>query len=188
MRGSLQAAQFTPNRGRPRVSKVDATRSPAGNVNVTCLLSTLFIQSAIFPDETANNVRHTKLYNIIPPKVPGTLIMRLSMSPLLALLVLVVPGVQSLWPIPRSLHTGNTAVKLSKAFHIGLEVQSPPQDLLDAVSRTKSYLINDKHQVTSCSCAFKHDTASMVYHPSVSLLPAVPQTMQPSIARNPFHL
>ena len=37
----------------PKVSEVAATRSPAGNV--TCLLSTLFIQSAIFPDEKANN-------------------------------------------------------------------------------------------------------------------------------------
>ena len=141
------------------------------------------IPSAIFLDEKANNCASRAAHHyIIPPKVPVSLIMRLSMSPLLAFLVLVVPGVQSLWPIPRSLHTGNTAVKLSKAFHIGLEVQSPPQDLLDAVSRTKSYLINDKQQVTSCSCAFKHDTASMVYHPSVSLLPAVPQTMQPSVA------
>jgi len=85
---------------------------------------------------------------------------------LIALLVLVVPEVQSLWPIPRFLHTGNTAVKLSEAFHISLDVQSPPQDLLDAVSRTKSYLVNDKHQVTFCSCAFERHSAHVRGVPS----------------------
>jgi hexosaminidase len=61
--------------------------------------------------------------------------------------LLVAPGVQSLWPIPRSLQTGTTALKLSDSFDISLNVRSPPQDLLDAVSQTKSYLFNDKLQV-----------------------------------------
>ncbi|KIM78411.1 glycoside hydrolase family 20 protein [Piloderma croceum F 1598] len=55
-------------------------------------------------------------------------------------------GVQSLWPIPRSLQTGTSALKLHKDFDIRLNVQHPPQDLLDAVSRTKSYLVNDRLQ------------------------------------------
>lgn len=58
-------------------------------------------------------------------------------------------GVQSLWPIPRSLQTGSTSLKLAKGFDISLSVQSPPKDLLDAVSRTKLQLINDKLQVSN---------------------------------------
>jgi len=65
------------------------------------------------------------------------------------LFVLIAPGVQSLWPIPRFIQTGNTALKLSEDFHITLNVQTPPQDLLEAVSRTEFYLIHDKLQVTS---------------------------------------
>jgi len=56
--------------------------------------------------------------------------------------------VQSLWPIPRSLQTGASALRLHKEFDIRLNVQHPPQDLLDAVSRTKFNLVNDRLQVT----------------------------------------
>jgi hexosaminidase len=65
--------------------------------------------------------------------------------------VLVIPGVQGLWPIPRSLQTGSTALRLAEDFDIRLTVQSPPEDLLEAVSRTKSQLVNDKLQVINTS-------------------------------------
>jgi hexosaminidase len=55
-------------------------------------------------------------------------------------------GVHGLWPIPRSLQTGTTLLKLSPTFDIRLSVTSPPQDLLDAVSRTKSFIQTDKLQ------------------------------------------
>jgi hexosaminidase len=63
--------------------------------------------------------------------------------------VLFALRVQSLWPIPRSLQTGTSALKLHEDFDIRLNVQHPPQDLLDAVSRTKSHLINDRLQVSN---------------------------------------
>jgi hexosaminidase len=63
--------------------------------------------------------------------------------------VLFALGVQSLWPIPRSLQTGTSALKLHKDFDIRLNVQHPPQDLLDAVSRTKYNLLNDRLQVSN---------------------------------------
>ena len=54
-------------------------------------------------------------------------------------------GVFGLWPLPRSLSTGSTGLKLSPIFDIHLNVQHAPTDLRDAVSRTKSHLKNDQH-------------------------------------------
>ncbi|TFK70523.1 N-acetylhexosaminidase [Pluteus cervinus] len=54
--------------------------------------------------------------------------------------------VYALWPIPRTLQTGTSFVKLSPDFGITVNVNNPPQDLLDAVSRTKAYIQTDKLQ------------------------------------------
>jgi hexosaminidase len=50
----------------------------------------------------------------------------------------------ALWPIPRSLKTGTTLVKLSPSLSIDVNIANAPQDLLDAVSRTKTQLFADK--------------------------------------------
>ena len=53
----------------------------------------------------------------------------------------------ALWPIPRSLQTGTTLLKLSPKFDIQVTgISNPPQDLLDAISRTMSHLHNDRLQ------------------------------------------
>ncbi|RPD56093.1 beta-hexosaminidase [Lentinus tigrinus ALCF2SS1-7] len=63
----------------------------------------------------------------------------------IALLVFVpVGGVFGLWPLPRSLQTGTTALKLAPDFDIHMNVLHAPSDLSDAVARTKSHLKNDK--------------------------------------------
>jgi hexosaminidase len=56
-----------------------------------------------------------------------------------------IPIVLSLWPIPRSLDTGSTALKLSPDFAITTSFSSAvPQDIQDAISRTSDFLKNDK--------------------------------------------
>ncbi|KAF9468709.1 N-acetylhexosaminidase [Collybia nuda] len=65
----------------------------------------------------------------------------------IALIVTFVPlGANALWPIPRSLQTGTTLLKLASSFDIKISVTNPPQDLVDAVSRTKGFIQNDKLQ------------------------------------------
>lgn len=51
---------------------------------------------------------------------------------------------EALWPIPRSLEAGTTSLKLSSDLKITVNVHDAPQDLLDAVNRTRYYLYNDK--------------------------------------------
>ena len=63
--------------------------------------------------------------------------------PLLAL-VAHVGSVLALWPLPRSLSTGSSALKLAPTFDIHLNIAHPPSDLEDAVTRTKSFLKDDK--------------------------------------------
>ncbi|KAH9891915.1 N-acetylhexosaminidase [Cubamyces lactineus] len=58
--------------------------------------------------------------------------------------VACVGSVLALWPLPRSLETGSTALKLAPAFDIHLNIAHPPSDLESAVSRTKSFLKDDK--------------------------------------------
>ncbi|TFK93272.1 glycoside hydrolase family 20 protein [Polyporus arcularius HHB13444] len=53
-------------------------------------------------------------------------------------------GVFGLWPLPRTLQTGTTVLKLAPNFDIHVNIQHAPSDLSDAVSRTKSHLKNDK--------------------------------------------
>ena len=52
----------------------------------------------------------------------------------------------ALWPIPRSLQTGTTLLKLSPDFNIQLSGIYPPQDLDDAIWRTQSRLCSDRLQ------------------------------------------
>ena len=69
----------------------------------------------------------------------------LAMRFAVALLALApVGGVLALWPLPRSLETGTTALKLAPNFDIHVDVQHAPSDLSDAVSRTKTHLKTDK--------------------------------------------
>lgn len=56
----------------------------------------------------------------------------------------IASPVLALWPIPRSLQTGNTTLKLSGDFKINLDFRGAPQDLQEAVSRTSAFLQNDK--------------------------------------------
>lgn len=52
-----------------------------------------------------------------------------------------------LWPIPRSLQTGTSFVKLSSGFDIQTSgLKNAPDDLNDAIQRTKNHLKNDKLQ------------------------------------------
>jgi len=59
---------------------------------------------------------------------------------------LVLTPALALWPIPTSLHTGSTALRLDPNFSIQVQVPSAPSDLSDAVSRTANYLKTDKLQ------------------------------------------
>src|ERR1700722_657978 len=71
-------------------------------------------------------------------------------SPALAVLFLLflAPNsqVNCLWPIPRQLHTGSTALQLSENFKFTVNIKNPPKDLSAAVQRFTYDLTNDKHQ------------------------------------------
>jgi hexosaminidase len=58
--------------------------------------------------------------------------------------VALSPVAQALWPIPRTLGTGTSALTLSTSFDIDIDIKGAPQDLKDAASRTKQYLKSDK--------------------------------------------
>jgi hexosaminidase len=72
----------------------------------------------------------------------------LSIARLVALVTLINPGyhVQALWPIPRSLQTGTSFLTLAPYFDITLNIHNAPQDLFDAVARTRTYIHTDKLQ------------------------------------------
>ncbi|KAI8969460.1 N-acetylhexosaminidase [Trametes punicea] len=54
-------------------------------------------------------------------------------------------GVLAIWPMPRSLQTGTSPVKLSSDFTVRLEgIHAPPADLLSAIARTQSRLQSDR--------------------------------------------
>ncbi|CAA7261524.1 unnamed protein product [Cyclocybe aegerita] len=61
-------------------------------------------------------------------------------------LIVAARPIFALWPIPRSLQAGDNLVKLSPDFQIQYAMPRPPQDLLDAVSRTIARLRSDKLQ------------------------------------------
>lgn len=66
------------------------------------------------------------------------------MLPLLIFGLAALGSVQALWPIPRSLQTGSTFLKLDSSFDITININDPPQDLTDAVNQAKIYLNTDK--------------------------------------------
>ncbi|KAG1867157.1 glycoside hydrolase family 20 protein [Suillus subalutaceus] len=58
---------------------------------------------------------------------------------------LLPSGVQALWPIPTTLETGVTALKISPSeFFFDVQIEGAPSDLLDAVAQSQYYLENDK--------------------------------------------
>lgn len=60
---------------------------------------------------------------------------------------LCVAPALALWPLPRQISTGTTALTLSPKFNIKLSgVKNAPKDLTDAVERTRSFLRTDKLQ------------------------------------------
>jgi hexosaminidase len=63
---------------------------------------------------------------------------------LLVAVSLAIAPARALWPLPQSLQTGSTALKLSSSFDISLSLDNAPQDLVDAVARTKSSLQTDQ--------------------------------------------
>lgn len=63
--------------------------------------------------------------------------------PLALIVLLSVQSSHGLWPIPRSLQTGSTALKLACDFDIQVNINNPPPDLSDAVSQAKTYLWTD---------------------------------------------
>lgn len=62
----------------------------------------------------------------------------------LLLLGSIVGEVASLWPMPRGLQTGSTALKLAKGFSIKIDVKNAPADLVSAAARSKAYIQTDK--------------------------------------------
>ncbi|KAA1473838.1 hypothetical protein DENSPDRAFT_882330 [Dentipellis sp. KUC8613] len=65
---------------------------------------------------------------------------------LAAVALAIIAPANALWPQPRSLQTGTTALRLAPGFDIKLSIQhgSAPADLHDAVSRVKQQLSGDK--------------------------------------------
>ncbi|KAF8195383.1 glycoside hydrolase family 20 protein [Pholiota molesta] len=86
-----------------------------------------------------------------------------------ALLVLgaIIHPALALWPMPRTLQAGTTLVKLSPAFKIDVGVAKPPQDLLDAVSRTTIRLRTDNLQRLVVGRA-SADNAALTHAPSIT--------------------
>jgi hexosaminidase len=62
---------------------------------------------------------------------------------ILAALLAFTPA-SALWPLPTSLQTGSTGLRLAPNFKIKLSVQRAPADLQAAVTRTEGYLKTDK--------------------------------------------
>ena len=57
-----------------------------------------------------------------------------------------LPLVLGLWPIPSSITTSSSPIKLSTDFAIHVLLDDPPVDLLDAVARTRERLNTDSFQ------------------------------------------
>lgn len=60
--------------------------------------------------------------------------------------ILLSSSTWALWPIPKTLQTGTTPLKLSPSFRITVDVPHPPADLTSAAQRSLSHLQNDKMQ------------------------------------------
>ncbi|OAX38800.1 glycoside hydrolase family 20 protein [Rhizopogon vinicolor AM-OR11-026] len=57
---------------------------------------------------------------------------------------LLPSGVLALWPVPTTLETGITALKVSPSFYFDVQVEGAPADLYEAVAQAQYYLENDK--------------------------------------------
>ncbi|KIL67750.1 glycoside hydrolase family 20 protein [Amanita muscaria Koide BX008] len=67
---------------------------------------------------------------------------------LAAFLAVWAPSVTALWPQPQQITTGTTPLRLSPGFSIQLSnINGAPQDLRDAITRTKQYLQKDNLQI-----------------------------------------
>ncbi|KAJ8081082.1 Glucosamine-6-phosphate isomerase (Glucosamine-6-phosphate deaminase) (GNPDA) (GlcN6P deaminase) [Marasmius tenuissimus] len=62
-------------------------------------------------------------------------------------LILLLYHVSALWPIPRSLETGTTLLKLADGFDFKLNFDSLPEDLTNAIARAKDLLMTDNLQI-----------------------------------------
>lgn len=63
---------------------------------------------------------------------------------LLTVAVATFAPAHALWPLPKNLQSGASALALSASFSIDLTVPDPPSDLQDAVARTAAQLAADK--------------------------------------------
>lgn len=63
---------------------------------------------------------------------------------LLTLIFSFASRASCIWPMPRSLDTGQTPLVLSSDFTFQVQVRDAPTDLNEAVSRTQSFLKNDQ--------------------------------------------
>ncbi|THH17499.1 hypothetical protein EW146_g3329 [Bondarzewia mesenterica] len=63
---------------------------------------------------------------------------------ILFIFILTAPFVGALWPLPRNMQTGSTALRLADDFDIKFSLAHASSDLRDAVSRTMSFLRTDK--------------------------------------------
>ena len=63
----------------------------------------------------------------------------------LASVLAAAPLVSALWPLPRNLDEGTTALRLSPNLDIEVSssIANPPQDLYDAITRTRTHLFTD---------------------------------------------
>jgi len=79
---------------------------------------------------------------------------------ILALLSVIAPSsVDALWPAPKSLSTGSSALRLSSGFNIQLNIKNAPSDLKDAVKRSSQLLKNDKLEMLAVGRGSKNAAA-----------------------------
>ncbi|KZW01509.1 glycoside hydrolase family 20 protein [Exidia glandulosa HHB12029] len=84
----------------------------------------------------------------------------------------------SLWPVPASLTTGSTILRLAPDFTIALSVSNAPRDLVDAVIRTESHIWNDKHRLMVVDRGASHSAA-------IAKAPLLPQLNVQLVVRQP---
>ena len=99
----------------------------------------------------------------------------------LPLFLCLFHSASAIWPIPRALQTGTTILKLSPNFDIqSSSIHQPPQDLLDAISRTKSRLYSDQLQRLIVGRG-ANDSAAFACAPSLARLTLMLNPNSPSI-------
>ncbi|KAH9035873.1 N-acetylhexosaminidase [Lactarius pseudohatsudake] len=67
-----------------------------------------------------------------------------SIAVLLCAVLLLPEAAQALWPQPRNLQTGSSALRLSPSFAINVAVPNAPKDLRAAADRTRALISSDK--------------------------------------------